>query len=81
MGARTKGKNEWRKFQVWRWDANNKELCTVFNDPRGCRNPCNRGFVHKCNVVLESGRLCGSTSHGRTGHNKDSHGKPKYRQR
>ena len=44
-----------------------RRICKPHNDDRGCQNPqC--PDAHVCDVRLESGRPCGSTSHSRANH-------------
>ena len=58
------------------------KVCKAYNDARGCPGRdgrCPKGFVHKCDIVLQSGRPCGGTSHNRTNHDNNSHGAPQLR--
>ena len=49
----------------------------MYNDVRGCRNPCRSSLSHVCDVVLASGKVCGSTTHKRVTHVSATHGEPK----
>jgi len=63
-----------RSWKTSKWSADNQEICRKWNDPRGCKHKCPAGFLHICDVVLSSGKVCGAKSHSRIGHKEASHG-------
>ena len=53
----------------------------VYNDSRGCKDKCDDGNAHCCDVLLaKTGAACGRKDHRRGEHRADSHGLPKYHQ-
>ena len=50
---------------------NGRNICKAFNDGRGGNRDerqCPAKGIHVCDVVLPSGKPCGSRSHHRAGH-------------
>ena len=67
-----------RAWHTSRYDNNNNLICKNYNDLRGCRqNPCPWGNKHVCDIQLETGKVCGSSTHTRRAHRVSDHGQPK----
>lgn len=49
-------------------------LCKPWNDSRGCQKVCPKGDVHGCDILLDSGKACGSKDHTRQQHDSGKHG-------
>ena len=56
-------------------------ICKPWNDQRGCsQRSCPKGFAHCCDVLLDNGKVCESSSHTRSKHDAQKHGKPRLLQ-
>jgi len=53
-------------------------FCKKYQDNRSCTTPCRGGFVHACDIELESGKPC-NKGHPRFQHDPAKHGQPRYR--
>ena len=59
--------NKWRKVTTVSMLKGGRRICKPHNDERGCHNPkC--PDAHVCDVRLDSGKPCGSSSHTRQNH-------------
>eukprot|EP00435_Cladocopium_sp_Y103_P070344 s48_g35.t1 len=50
------------------------EICKRWNDARTCKGRCPKGKAHVCDVLLQSGAVCGSSHHCRNEHDPGAHG-------
>ena len=69
-------RNAMKKWNTAAKTPSDKWICKAFNDRRGCWSPCPDSCEHVCDVVLQTGKTCLASNHGRMGHNPKSHGFP-----
>jgi len=79
MRVKKEGKDsEWKKgWATARYDQANNTICKAWNDTRGCKKDCPKHFVHVCDILLSTNKLCGSKQHNRLNHKVADHGMPK----
>ena len=66
----------WKKFKSTSSLPNGLIICKRFNDNRKCGDICPKDLEHVCDVLLEDGTGCGSTSHCRMTHDPYCDGMP-----
>ena len=78
MKPKQEGGTEFRKIRTGStW--NGKPLCKRWNDERRCTGrKCPFGHEHRCDVLLQQGSVCASSSHTRLEHNSNRHGAASY---
>ena len=78
--AQTVSSNARKRWDIAYEGADSWRICTRFNDKRGCVWPCPNNCSHVCNVLLQSGKVCGAGNHNRFSHDEGRHGKAGFAQ-